>query len=157
LFNTQRIDYPWHDSVMNLQRAVLGRLFNAVTLARIQDNELRFSGNEASFTMAELFKGLDNAIWSELDSNTVKISSLRRNLQREYLKQLIRLTLRPGQTTVPEDATTLARASLTALQTKIHDVLGTGSFTDPTSNAHLQETDDRITSALQAQMQKPIE
>src|SRR6266404_4701584 len=28
LFNTQRIDYPWHDSVLNLQRAVIGRLFN---------------------------------------------------------------------------------------------------------------------------------
>jgi len=157
LFNTQRIDYPWHDAVLNLQRAVLSRLFNPVTLARIQDNELRFAPNETPFTMADLFNGLDHAIWSELDSGAAKISSLRRNLQREHLKQLIRLTLRPAQSAIPEDATTLARASLTSLQTKLHNVLSAGKITDATSNAHVQETDDRITSALQAQMQKPVE
>ncbi|PYM12419.1 MAG: hypothetical protein DME18_11475 [Verrucomicrobia bacterium] len=157
LFNTARIDYPWHDSVLNLQRAVLSRLFNAVTLARIQDNELRFNPNEKTFTMADLFTGLDSAIWSELDGDATRISSLRRNLQREHLKQLIRLALRPAQSSVPEDATTLARSSLTKIQTKIHDVLNAAKITDPTSNAHLQETDDRITTALQAQMQKPVE
>ena len=76
LFNTQRIDYPWHDAVLNLQRAVLSRLFNPVTLARIQDNELRFAPNETPFTMADLFNGLDHAIWSELDSGATKISIL---------------------------------------------------------------------------------
>src|SRR5438093_3931017 len=157
LFNTQRIDYPWHDAVLNLQRAVLSRLFNPVTLARLQDNELRFEPNETPFTMADLFNGLDHAIWSELDSGAAKISSLRRNLQREHLKHLIRLVLRPAQSPVPEDATTLARASLTGLQTKIHSVLNAPKVTDRISNAHLQETDDRITSALQAQVQKPIE
>jgi hypothetical protein len=157
LFNTQRIDYPWHDAVLSLQRAVIDRLFNPVTLARIQDNELRFAPNQAPFTMAEMFNGLDSAIWSELDNRAARVSSLRRNLQREHLKHLIRLALRPGQSAVPEDATTLARASLTALQTKIHDVLSSGKVTDPTSNAHLQETDDRITAALQAQMQKTVE
>ena len=157
LFNTARIDFPWHDSVLNLQKPVLGRLFNPVTLARIQDNELRVAPNEKPFTMADLFGSLDNAIWSELDGGSAKISSLRRNLQREHLKHLIRLVLRPAQSPVPEDATTLARASLSGLQTKIHNVLNTGKVSDPVSNAHLQETDDRITSALQAQMQKPTE
>jgi len=157
LFNTQRIDYPWHDAVLNLQKAVVGRLFNPVTLARIQDNELRFAPDEKPFTMADLFRGLDQAIWSELDSGASKISSLRRNLQREHLKHLIRLTLRPGQTAIPEDATTLARASLTEIQVKIHSALNAGKMNDPTSNAHLQETDDRIATALQAQMQKPVE
>ena len=136
---------------------MLGRLFNPVTLARIQDNELRVAPNEKPFTMADLFGSLDNAIWSELDGGSAKISSLRRNLQREHLKHLIRLVLRPAQSPVPEDATTLARASLSGLQTKIHNVLNTGKVSDPVSNAHLQETDDRITSALQAQMQKPTE
>jgi hypothetical protein len=157
LSGTTRIDYPWHDSVLSLQRAVLNRLFNAVTLARIQDNGLRFAPNDKSFNMDDLFDGLDSAIWSELDDGAVKISSLRRNLQREHLKQLIRLALRPGQSTVPEDATTLARASLSKIQTKIHDVLNAAKVTDPVSNAHLQETDDRIATALQAQMQKPVE
>ena len=157
LFNTQRIDYPWHDAVLNLQKPVLERLFSHVTLSRIQDNELRFAPDEKPFTMADLFRGLDNAIWSELDTGATQISSLRRNLQREYIKRLVRLVLRPAQSSWPEDATTLARASLSQLQTRIHNTLNAGKVTDPTSNAHLQETDDRITSALQAQMQKPVE
>ena len=39
-FGTQRLDYPWHNTVLALQRNVLGRLFHPVTLARVQDNEL---------------------------------------------------------------------------------------------------------------------
>ena len=136
---------------------MLSRLFNPVTLSRIQDNELRFAPNEKPFTMADLFRGLDNSIWSELDTDAAQISSVRRNLQREYVKQLVRLVLRPAQASWPEDATTLARASLSQLQTRIHNTLNSAKVTDPTSNAHLQETDDRITSALQAQVQKPIE
>src|SRR5205807_4522135 len=138
--------YPWHDSVLNLQRALLNRLFNSVTLARVQDNEFRFDPNKKAFAMADLLNGLDSAIWSELDNGAAKISSLRRNLQSEHLKQLVRLLLRSAGTTAPEDATTLARASLTSIQTKIHDGLNAAKITDPISNAHLQETSERITA-----------
>jgi hypothetical protein len=155
ILGTRRIDYPWHDTVLGTQRNVLNRLLHPITLARLQDNELRFAPGEPVFTLADLFAGLDSAIWSELDRNAPKISSLRRNLQREHLKQLIRLTLRQEQ--LIEDATPLARASLETLQAKIKKSLGAGAVADPTSQAHLQETDRRITAALEAQMQKPVE
>ncbi len=157
LFNSQRIDYPWHDSVLNLQRGVLNRLLHPSTLSRILDNELRFNPNDKPFPMADLFNGLDTSIWSELNADAAKISSLRRNLQREHIKHLIRLTIRSGQSGVPEDATTLARASLQDIQTKIRRVLGASGVTDATTRAHLQETDARITATLQAQVQKPVE
>src|SRR5262249_26386035 len=57
-FNIQRLDYPWHDAVLSVQRGLLGRLFHPVTLARIQDNELRFSPKERPFRMADLFASL---------------------------------------------------------------------------------------------------
>ncbi|HJY88357.1 MAG TPA: zinc-dependent metalloprotease [Candidatus Acidoferrales bacterium] len=173
-FNVQRLDYAWHDAVLNLQRNVLNRLYHPVLLARVEDNELRFGPQEKPFTMADLFKGLDTAIWSELDTNPAKIPTLRRNLQREHLKQLIRLTLRPappqpGPPPVglvihtppvprpPEDATTLARANLVSLQAKIRAALAGGKVTDPTTKAHLEETQARITATLGAQLQKPLE
>jgi hypothetical protein len=172
----QRTDSPWHDVVLGLQRNVLNRLYHAVLLNRVLDNQLRFAANEKPFTMADMFGGLDGAIWSELDANPGRISSLRRNLQREQLKQLIRLTLRaapppaaggptPGGFVIPipptprppEDATTLARASLRSIQAKIKLALAAGKVTDPTTKAHLEETQARISAALQAQMEKPAE
>jgi len=174
-FTVQRIDYPWHDAVLGLQRGVLNRLYNPIALARLQDNELRFAANEKPFVMADLFKGLDAAIWSELGTGAAKISSLRRNLQREHLKQLIRLTLRPAPAPSappmpagiviptpptprpPEDATSLARASLVEIRTKIRKALAAGTVTDATTRAHLEETQMRIASALQAQVEKPVE
>ncbi|MDB6040719.1 MAG: hypothetical protein JWM99_4560, partial [Verrucomicrobiales bacterium] len=154
MYNTRRVDYPWHDSVIWLQRAVLNRLYEPVTLSRIQDNELRFEGTQKPFTMADLFTTLDASIWSELSVPTERISSLRRNLQREHMKQLTRLTLRTNQQ-APEDATSLARASLTGLNKKLAVVLRSESLRDVATRAHLQETYDRISAVLQAQVQKP--
>jgi hypothetical protein len=157
LFNSQRLDYPWHDSVLNLQRAVLDRLYHPATLSRVLDNELRFAPGEKPFLMVDLFNGLDFAIWSELSADATKISSLRRNLQREHLKHLIRLVLRSTSGATPEDATTLARANLDDIQTRIRRVRSADKVTDATTKAHLEETDARITAALQAQMQKPVD
>ena len=172
-FMVQRLDYPWHASVLRVQKAVLDRLFHPITLARIQDNELRFDPTEKPFRMADLFTGLDAAIWSELDRPATEISSLRRNLQREHLKQLIRITLRrpmtvpgtpsfgvaggPDAALPPEDATTLARASLARLQMKARAKLAGKLALDPTTRAYLQETSARIGAALAAQMEKPID
>ena len=171
-FGTQRIDYPWHDAVLSIQRAVLNRLYHPITLARIQDNELRFGPNEKPFKMADMFTGLNTAIWSELDTGASEVTSLRRNLQREQLKQLIRLALRqqpPAPPSAgfafaavaapppPEDATTLARASLVRIQAKIRTALAGKAVTDATTRAHLQETDARIVATLNAPLDRRVE
>ncbi len=163
-----RIDYPWHDQVLAIQTGVLSRLYNAAVLKRIQDSELLFATNEKPFTLADLFSGLDSAIWSELNAPGARISSLRRNLQREQVRQLIRLVMRPAPPAPPtppppgfvpppvppEDATTLARASLVGVQAKIRQSLA--GVTDRTTRAHLEETNARIDAALKAQMEKPL-
>jgi hypothetical protein len=168
-FSAQRLDYPWHDAVLSLQRGLLNRLHNPITLARIQDNELRFGPKEKPFRMVDLFSGLSASIWSELDTGAGEIPSLRRNLQREHLRQLIRLVVRqqpqtaaapggfaaaPPPPPAPEDATTLARATLMRIQSKIRTRLAAKSVIEATTRAHLQETQARIDAALQAQMEK---
>jgi uncharacterized protein DUF4953/uncharacterized protein DUF5117/uncharacterized protein DUF5118 len=174
-FGVSRIDYPWHDAVLSIQRSVLNRLYNPITLGRLQDNELRFATNEKPFRMADMFTGLSTAIWSELDTPAAQITSLRRNLQREHLKQLIRLALRESAPTAPaqvggfgpppvqgpplppEDATTLARASLLRIQGKVRKALANEAVTDATTRAYLQETDARVTAALGAQLDRRVE
>lgn len=174
-FFEPRLDFPWHDSVLSVQRNVLERLLHPTVLLRIQDNEIRMPEGQERFRMAELFSSLDAAIWSELDGDAREISSLRRNLQREYLKQLIRLTLRqapppppppppagiafspPAPPRHPEDATTLARYSLGTLEEKIAQALAGSPLSDLTTRAHLEESKARIAAVLEAQVQRPAE
>ena len=56
------VDYPWHDQVLAVQRSVLNRLYNPITLGRIQDNELRFAANEKPFKMADLLGTLSSVV-----------------------------------------------------------------------------------------------
>jgi hypothetical protein len=171
-FTQLRLDYPWHTAVLTTQSAVLNRLYHPITLARISDNELRFAPGEKPFTMADMFTGLDSAIWSELDRGAPSISSLRRNLQREQLKHLIRLVVRPEPPRPagpplpfappptpppPDDASTLARASLVRLQGKIKRALAGAAITDATTRAHLEETQALISSALQAHVEQAVD
>jgi hypothetical protein len=151
-----RNDYAWIESVLNLHRAVLARLYQPLTLGRLQDNEMRFGAGDKVFTMADMFSALDASIWSELDNGAAKISPLRRNLQREHLKELVRLTVR-NVGGVPEDATSLARASLTALNAKMEQALHRNQITDRTSRAHLEESLDRIKASLDAKIWRTAE
>jgi hypothetical protein len=77
------------------------------------------------------------------------------------------MTLREGTTIVdaglgpvpvplPEDATTLARASLVKLQGKMRARLAGKALLEPTTKAHLQECVARISTALAAQMNRAV-
>ncbi|HEY5312918.1 MAG TPA: hypothetical protein VIK18_10385, partial [Pirellulales bacterium] len=78
------------------------------------------------------------------------ISSLRRNLQRMYVKRLGQIAL--GQGGVPEDCQSLAYAELVGLQTKLHETLGGKAKLDSYTRAHLQETHDRVHKVLDARL-----
>src|SRR5262249_1119981 len=66
LFRAQRLDYPIHQRVLGLQRALLDRLFNPIVLARMQDAEVKYANPRDAFTMADMFEGVQEAVWSEL-------------------------------------------------------------------------------------------
>ena len=112
--------------------------------------------------MPELFSGITDAVWAELDRNPGEkqwsntdafISSFRRGLQREHLKQLIKLVLEADSGT-PEDARSLARRHLGQISTRIQQVLQTAQGRlDDYSLAHLEESQVRIAKALDANFQ----
>jgi hypothetical protein len=72
------------------------------------------------------------------------------------LRHLLRLALRTnGGQAAPEDATTLARASLVRLGTQVRTAAA--AVNEPTTKAHLAETDARISAALNAQTLRPAD
>ena len=160
--SSTRLDYPVHDVILRNQTRILGRLLYPNVLARVQDTELKFAEGEDAFTLPELFSGITDAIWTELDRNVGEkqwsntdafISSFRRALQREHLKQLIKLILDADSGT-PEDARSLARRHLGQINTQIQGVLQNAQGRlDDYSLAHLEESQVRVAKALDASFQ----
>ena len=157
-----RLDYPVHQDILWNQIFILERLLYPSVLARIQDTELKFPKGEDAFTLPELFSGITDAVWVELDRNVGEkqwsntdafISSFRRGLQREHLKQLIKLLLEADSGT-PEDARSLARRHLGQINTRIQRVLQNAQGRlDEYSLAHLEESQIRVAKALDAGFQ----
>ncbi len=147
-----RLDYPIHDRILYLQSGVLRSLLDGDRLNRLLDIELKSPPGEA-LSIPELFDTLQKGIWTEVlaSGETKPISSIRRSLQREHLNIMLAMVLR--STDVPEDGRTLAWFELRKLSKAIDTTLKKQSEKlDIYTLAHLEETSDRITKALNAQL-----
>lgn len=144
-----RLDFPIHDLVLLMQGSVLRDLLSGDRLSRLKDIELKTPEGKA-LTLPELFDTLQSGIWTEViqpKAKPIKIASLRRGLQRQYLDILTSMVLRKEN--VPEDARTLAWYKLKQLDEKLKGVNSEDEYT----KAHLLETRDRIEKVLNAPLQ----
>ncbi|MEH2267084.1 MAG: zinc-dependent metalloprotease [Nostoc sp.] len=144
-----RLDFPIHDLVLLMQGSVLRDLLSGDRLSRLKDIELKTPEGKA-LTLPELFDTLQSGIWTEVikpKGKPMKITSLRRGLQRQYLDILTGMVLRKEY--VPEDARTLAWYKLKQLDEKLKGVNSDDEYT----KAHLLETRDRIEKVLNAPLQ----
>jgi hypothetical protein len=125
----------------------------------LHDSELHVPADQDALTTPELFSRLTRAIFAEVDktpdaSYTDRkpyISSLRRNLQRTYLKQLSRIAM--GNSEAPQDSQTVAFAELTSLERRINSLVQRGdNRLDTYSRAHLEESASRIHKAVDARL-----
>ena len=78
------------------------------------------------------------------------ISSLRRSLQRNYLRKLSNLAM--GRTSAPDDCQTIAYADLASLESRIDQMLKSNVKLDSYSRAHLVESGTRIRKVLDADL-----
>ena len=153
-----RKDYSLHDVALQWQTTVLNQLLSPNTLSRMHDAELRIAADQDALTTAELIERLTKAVYSEVD--TVKegdfnnrkpaVSSLRRNLQRAYLRQVSNIAL--GKSGAPDDCQTVAYAELGSLAARIDQMLKSNVKLDSYTRAHLQETASRIQKVLDARI-----
>ena len=154
--SSDRKDYPAHDQIALWQNRILDQLLSSVTLDRMHDSELKAPPTEDVLTTAELVERLTKSIFAELDAvkegdfNNRKpaISSLRRNLQREYLRKLSSMAM--GQTGAPVDCQTLAYAELASVEAKMRQLLKSNVKLDTYTRAHLEESADRIVKVRDA-------
>jgi hypothetical protein len=140
------------------QTRILSQLLSPLMLQRIHDTEQKLPPDADAFTTAELIERLTKAVFAETEKikkgpyteRQPAISSLRRNLQRAYLKQLASIAL--GNTGAPEDCQTIAYAQLAALETRLSKLLEDDLQLDRYSRAHLEESAARIRKVLDASL-----
>lgn len=149
---TPNLDYPIHDNILFLQSVVLYSLLDYDRLARLRDSELKTQAGQG-LTIPELFDSLQASIWGDVikPQDNLKLSGLRRALQRQYMEAMISMLLR--QVDVPQDARTVARYELRQLQRSIDRAIGRVNEKEVYTKAHLEEARDRIAKALDAQLQ----
>jgi hypothetical protein len=154
----ERGDYPVHDIILMWQDRIVSKLLSPLTLSRLHDSELKTLPDADALTAAELLERLTKAVYSEVDSvkegeftnRKPAISSLRRNLQRSYLRRMSQLAL--GHTMAPEDCQTVAFAELGRLKSRIDALLTGQAKLDSYTRSHLEETSARITKVVDARM-----
>lgn len=172
------VEYPVFERILQTQRIVLDHLLSPSVLSRIQNNALKAASDEQPLSMAEVFRTLTDGIWSEAPSGPTPApvrhhgaaSVIRRNLQREHVKDLSYLVLgrsRPrggggglsilfsgSAGALPADARSLARLHLREIARRIeHTLADKQAQFDDTTRAHLEECQERINKTLSASLQ----
>jgi len=151
-----RTEFPVHEVISMWQDRILSQLMSPLTLERLHDSELQVAADQDAVTTPEVLDRLSKAIFSEVASMPAgeytnrkpAISSLRRNLQRAYLKRLSYLAM--GNTGAPQDCQTVAYSELAAIEGRINELLKSDKKLDTYSKAHLEESASRIHRVLDA-------
>ena len=153
--------WPLHDRILGIQAAALTMVMNPMVLQRVYDNESRIPANQDALTLAELMDTLTAAAFTEVNGTPDQkftarepmISSLRRNLQREYLDRLIDLSVagKDGNAAF-RPISDLATHTLRKLSARMGSVVeGSGvKSIDPYTMSHLSECKARVDRVLDA-------
>ncbi|MEN9867324.1 MAG: hypothetical protein RL748_2914, partial [Pseudomonadota bacterium] len=146
-FENNRRDISLADKVLALQNAVLDQLMNDATAHRLLDSAEKVADSKKVLSLAEMHDTLSSAIWTELKGGK-DISAMRRNLQREHVKRIGNMLVKPNPAT-PADARSLVRETAVQLQKEIHAALASKGMSKE-ARAHLAESHSSLGEALKA-------
>ena len=143
-----RVDMPFAESVLGLQRATLEELTSPERLSAIRSAELKY-GEASVVTLPELLSFLTERIWTEAWTAPGRNTSpLRRDLQRAWTDRLTALLLEPPAG-MPGDARALARRELRRIDERLAKRLAPPARFDAYTEAHLRDVRERIGQALE--------
>jgi hypothetical protein len=153
-----RVDFPVHQSIQSMQSFALLALVSPQVLQRVYDAELK-SKAEDKFTAAELISRVKTIVWGTLTTQGDQkytdakpmLSSLRRNLQRQYVSYMLAIADSKPGALVSADLQSMASYSMKELSDQIGRVLADSSpKIDFATKAHLAQTKSQIDRVLNA-------
>ena len=158
-FSEARIDFPLHDWALGFQGTLVRMLTDPQVLSRVRDTELRAEARSQVVTIPDILTTLTASIWAEAglqaSERARNTTSIRRDLQRLYLTRLLQMVVTP-EPGIPEDARTIARATLASLSRALGRSLAPANELDGYTQAHFADSRQRIDQALNAQVVQPL-
>jgi hypothetical protein len=172
--NWSRGEVSINDRVLAIQKIALSHCLSGSVLTRLQNQELQSEPASKPLAVAEVFRSLTDGIFTELSRPApregqvpaVTCSTIRRNLQREYLRRLTTIVLGQARTpygdaypfvmfggggSYPADARALARLHLKEIGERIAKVLDAKDVQlDDTCRAHFDDLHQKIGKVLNA-------
>jgi hypothetical protein len=145
------IDYSLPTQVLAIQRNALNQLMSESTAQRILDSQAKLPRPDQAFRLAELYSGLQTAIWSELKTGK-DIDLFRRNLQREHVNKVALALVRPSGS-MPADARSLLRAQARLLRADLAAPVAKNGYSQE-AKAHVAETISTLDEALKAPLMR---
>jgi hypothetical protein len=109
-----RHDLSLTELVAFTQNRALGYMFAPLVLERLADLPAKTEPRESTMSLADLFTWTQASIYGDLAAGDPGRSTIHRNLQRTYARQLEHIALAP-QPGIPYDAQALARHELSGL------------------------------------------
>jgi hypothetical protein len=145
-------DFSIIDIVLGMQRALLAQLMSDGVATRLLDSEGKVDGRASEgFRLSELYTRLTREVWSELGKSG-DIAAQRRELQREHINRLSNMLLRPTAAS-RADARSLLRVEALGLLARINGASKRAGLSAE-ARAHLADSADTLTQALQARLQR---
>ena len=151
MWRMERLDFPVHSTIENLQNLALRNLFNHRIHKRIIDNAKKVTAS--AFELDYLFNEIHNSIWSELINGEIieqnNIKSFRRQLQSLYIQHLGKV-YNDEKNQFPHDSKSLARLYLSKSKKSIEMYIMKSFETDydDYTYAHLMQSLDTINDIL---------
>jgi hypothetical protein len=142
-----RSDTSVTSRVLAMQSDVLDTLMSEPLATRVLIGGERVGDPKKAMSLTELYGTLQSSIWGEL-STGVDITATRRNLQREHLKRLTTILLRPANGAAA-DMRSIQRKQANKLVAAIRTASTKSGFSAE-AKAHLSESLSTLTEVLNA-------
>ena len=156
-FEGGRIDFPLHEYAFTYQTVLVDLVWEPGVLDRLRDAELRATRPGEALSIPEVIDAVTRATWAEAGYGggaARNAGSIRRDLQRYTLQRLTRMLLAPPAGT-PEDARSVARATLVRLGTALERAGSAGGL-DASTRAHYADSRERVRQALSASVVQTV-
>jgi hypothetical protein len=137
--------------VAGVQKGILDHVYSPAVATRLAEVSMKVHDPKETLGLADVYDALQDAIWSEAKTGQ-ETSLMRRNLQREQLRRMTDVLVKPAGPW-PADARSILRENARQLVNALEKALAKPGLSK-TTRAHYADALDSLNATLKASMQR---